>query len=181
MPLGPMGECSAPCSESAARLAGAELRTGDGQLCASADRCDLEACREPFRCGRSSPGACHDDRAQGRKKHLHEPRRVTLFARRFAPGAGLMLPGTRNRHRLLQLPPANPISPHRLGCRWRVDRVTLSRMEIEWLVASVYERAQLMPRDVHERLKSLGFVNDEAKLTCAGRHWLDEWRRQHSG
>ena len=62
-----------------------------------------------------------------------------------------------------------------------MDRVTLSRMEIEWLVACCYERAQLIPPDVHERLRSLGFVDDEAHLTSAGRKWLDDWRRQHPG
>ena len=82
---------------------------------------------------------------------------------------------------LLPLPRATPISPRRAGWKWRVDRVTLLRMEIEWLVACCYDRARLMPCDVHERLKSLGLVDDGADLTPAGREWLEEWRRQFPG
>ena len=82
---------------------------------------------------------------------------------------------------LLQLPRATPISLQRAVWKWRVDRVTLSRIEIEWLVACYHGSARLMPRDVHERLKSLDFVDDAASITSAGRQWLDEWRRQLPG
>jgi len=37
-----------------------------------------------------------------------------------------------------------------------------------------YDRAQLMPLDMHERLKLLGLVDDEADLTSAGRQWLSD-------
>jgi len=57
-----------------------------------------------------------------------------------------------------------------------VDRVNLSRIEIEWLVACYHDSARLMPLDVHKRLKALGFVGDGANLTSAGKQWLDEWR-----
>jgi hypothetical protein len=57
-----------------------------------------------------------------------------------------------------------------------VDRVTLSRIETEWLVACCYDRARLMPRDVHERLKFLGLIDGRSEPTAAGRRWLDERR-----
>ena len=57
-----------------------------------------------------------------------------------------------------------------------MDRVTLARIEIEWLVACYHHSARLMPRNVYERLKSLGFVDDGASVTPAGIRWLDEWR-----
>ena len=79
------------------------------------------------------------------------------------------------------MPRATPIRPHRAGWKWRVERVTLARIEIEWLVACYYDRARLMPRDVQERLKSLGFVDDGADLTSAGRQWLDECKAQLPG
>ena len=87
-------------------------------------------------------------------------------------------PRREMRQGLLRLPRATPISPHRAGWKWRVNRVTLSRIELEWLVACYHDSARLMPRNVYERLKSLGFVDDAATITSAGKHWLDEWRRQ---
>ena len=69
-------------------------------------------------------------------------------------------------------------SPPRAGWKWRVDRVTLSRLEIEGLVACYHDSARLMPRNVYQRLRSLNFVDDASNVTPAGKHWLDEWRRQ---
>jgi hypothetical protein len=57
-----------------------------------------------------------------------------------------------------------------------VDRVTLSRIEIEWLVACGYDGARLMPPDVRERLEFLGLIDGRSELTSAGRRWFDEWR-----
>ena len=57
-----------------------------------------------------------------------------------------------------------------------MDKVTLSMVETEWLVACFYYRARLMPRHVHERLKFLGLGDDGANLTAAGKRWFDEWR-----
>jgi len=68
------------------------------------------------------------------------------------------------------------MSPHRAGWKWRVDRVTLARIEIEWLVACHHDSARQMPRNVYERLKSLGFVDDVARITSAGTRWLEMWR-----
>jgi len=56
------------------------------------------------------------------------------------------------------------------GREWRVDGVTLSRMETEWLVAWFYGRSRIPPH-VQERLKFVGFI-DEVNLTAAGRRWL---------
>lgn len=82
---------------------------------------------------------------------------------------------------LLQLPRATPISLRRAGWKWRVDRVTLSRIEIEWLVACYHDSARLMPRDVRDRLEFHGLIDDQRELTTAGKQWLDEWRRQPPG
>jgi hypothetical protein len=57
-----------------------------------------------------------------------------------------------------------------------VDRVTLSRIETEWLVACGYDGARLMPPDVRERLEFLGLIDGRSELTAAGRRWLDELR-----
>ena len=62
-----------------------------------------------------------------------------------------------------------------------MDRVTLSRIETEWLVACCYDRARLMPRDVHERLKFLGLIDGRSELKAAGRRWLDELREGSGG
>jgi hypothetical protein len=55
-----------------------------------------------------------------------------------------------------------------------VDDVTLSRIETEWLAACFYGRFQRMPRDVRERLKFLGLIDDRSELTPAGKRWMDE-------
>jgi len=55
-----------------------------------------------------------------------------------------------------------------------VDRVTLSRIETEWLVACGYDGARLMPPDMRERLEFLGLIDGRSELTAAGRRWLDE-------
>jgi hypothetical protein len=57
-----------------------------------------------------------------------------------------------------------------------VDRVTLSRIETEWLVACGYDGARLMPTDMRERLEFLGLIDGRSELTAAGRRWLDELR-----
>jgi hypothetical protein len=59
-----------------------------------------------------------------------------------------------------------PLRPNRC-----MDRVTLSRIEIEWLVACYHDSARLMPRDVRERLEFLGLIDDQRQLTAAGTRW----------
>ena len=71
-------------------------------------------------------------------------------------------------------PRAEPICPHDGAGMWRVDGVTLSRIESEWLTACFYGRSRLMPRDVHERLELLALIDDRSQLTAAGRRWLEE-------
>ena len=52
-----------------------------------------------------------------------------------------------------------------------MDELVLSRMHTEWLVAWYYDRSRQMPPHVHERLKSIGFIDGD-NLTAAGRSWL---------
>src|SRR4249919_2537889 len=99
----------------------------------------------------------------------------------FSSSAALILPTTGDGAGAPTVAARDPDKADRAGWKWRVDRVTLSRIEIEWLVACYHGSARLMPRNVYERLKSLGFVDDGANITSAGKHWLDEWRRQPPG
>ena len=56
----------------------------------------------------------------------------------------------------------------------RLDSVSLSRIEIEWLAACVYGASTRMPHEVFHRLRSAGLIEGMAvpKITTAGRSWL---------
>ena len=57
---------------------------------------------------------------------------------------------------------------------WRMDVMTLSRMEAEWLAACFYGRSQRMPREVRERLEFLSLIDDRGQLTAAGKRCINE-------
>jgi len=92
----------------------------------------------------------------------------------MSPSRSFFSEDAKTTSRPPQVAAHEPISPHNVAGKWRVDGVTLSRVETEWLAACFYGRSRLMPRNVRERLELLDFIDDRGQLTAAGRRWLEE-------